>query len=239
LSRVDACEDCGTSGVENGLEQVSGKSVEDVAVLHRSRPFLAEDRQALGAVSCCFERVVVEERAIAPDAVDQGETGYEARVQRNHRVCESSVLVEAFVGCADRRRRLCAGDETWVGSFQGWQKDCEQGEDCLVVLPARKLVKVEHCGAVSLNLHSVEVTSIKVSALRVVHPCALVSIFRSLRASSHPVVQIRSNRSHLPVKFGTLLGCSFEDVPVNAEDRLVGPRVDLIEFNHVYVRRDV
>ena len=108
-----------------------------------------------------------------------------------------------------------------------------------MVLPKTELVKARHHGAGLLDLHSVEVSGIEICALRVVHPCALVSIFRSLRAVPHPFIQVSSNRSHLPVKFGTLLGISFEDVSVDAEDRLVSSRIDLIEPDHVDVRFDV
>ena len=65
LDRIVAGRGCrrrrGPSGIEHGLEQVSGESVEDVAVFHCSGPFLAKDRQALRAVSCGFEGVVGEE----------------------------------------------------------------------------------------------------------------------------------------------------------------------------------
>jgi hypothetical protein len=108
-----------------------------------------------------------------------------------------------------------------------------------VVLSAKGLVKARYRGTVLVNLHSVEVAGIEISALRVVHPGALVSVLRSLRAASHPFIQVGSNRRHLTVEFGTLLRCSFENVSVNAEDRLVGPRVDLVELDHVYVWSDV
>jgi hypothetical protein len=86
-----------------------------------------------------------------------------------------------------------------------------------------------------VNLHSVKVAGIEISALWVVHPCALVPVFGSLGAVSHPFIQVGSNRRHLTVEFGTLLRCSFEDVSVDAEDCVVGPRVDLVELDHVYV----
>ena len=134
---------------------------------------------------------------------------------------------------------MCAGDEAWVCGFQRWQEYCEERENCLVVLPERILVKARHYGAGLFDLHSIEVSGIEISALRVVHPCALVSVFGSLRAVPHPFIQVSSNRSHLPVKFGTLLGISFEDISVDAEDRLVSSRIDLIEPDHVDVRFDV
>lgn len=73
------------------------------------------------------------------------------------------------------------------------------------------------------DLHSIEIAGIEVSALRVVHPCDLVSLLGSLRAGPHPIIQISSNRGHLSVKFRALLRSSLEDVSVYAEDRLVGP----------------
>lgn len=108
-----------------------------------------------------------------------------------------------------------------------------------MILPARKLVNVGFRGPILLHLHSIEVPGIEISALGVVHPRGLISIFGSLRAITHPVIEVCSDCRHFPVKLRTLLSCSFEDVSVNAEDRLVGPRVDLIELDHVYERCDI
>ena len=91
----------------------------------------------------------------------------------------------------------------------------------------------------SMILHSVEVAGIEVSALRVVHPRYLVSIFGSLRAGPHPIIEISSNGSHLPVEFRALLNRSFEDVSVDAEDCLMGPRIDLVELDDVYEWFDI
>lgn len=87
------------------------------------------------------------------------------------------------------------------------------------------------------NLHAIEVAGVKKCALRIVHPGDLVTLFGSLGTSTHPVVKVSSDCSHLPVKFRAVR--AIEDVFVHAEDHFVGPRVNLVKLDNMYERCDI
>jgi hypothetical protein len=85
------------------------------------------------------------------------------------------------------------------------------------------------------NSHSVEVTSIEVNALWIVHP-RIPALFGRLRAVLDPVIQICSDGTHLSIQLGALLGCTVDDVLVNTENCLVGTRLYSLQLDYVYER---
>lgn len=107
-----------------------------------------------------------------------------------------------------------------------------------MVLTVTKLV-IASSFVLTIYVHAIKVSRIKVSALRVVHPRDLVSCLGRLGTCLYPLIKVCSNRGHLPVKLGALLGRAIEYVLVDAEDRLVDARIDLVQLDDVYERLDI
>lgn len=107
-----------------------------------------------------------------------------------------------------------------------------------MVLPVEKLVRASHF-VLTIYVHAVEVSCVEVSALGIVHPRNLVPCLWRLGARLYPLIEIASYRCHLPVKFGTLLGCAIQNILIDAEDCLVDARVDLVKLDDVYERFDI
>lgn len=55
-------------------------------------------------------------------------------------------------------------------------------------------------------LHAIEVTSIQIRTLRIIHPRALAVVLRGLRKRPYPVIEICSDFGHLLVELGSLGG---------------------------------
>jgi hypothetical protein len=91
----------------------------------------------------------------------------------------------------------------------------------------------------AVYLHPIKVARIKIRAFRVVHPCCLVLLFRTLRRSPKPFVEVCSHRGHFSVKFSSVLGGTIKDILVDAKNCFMNARLDFLEFDNVDERFDV
>lgn len=89
-----------------------------------------------------------------------------------------------------------------------------------MILPVAKLV-IASSFVLTIYVHAIKVSRIKISALGVVHPRDLVPCLGRLGACLYPLVKVCSYRGHLPVKLVALLGRAIEYVLVDTENRLV------------------
>jgi hypothetical protein len=101
-------------------------------------------------------------------------------MQGYHGVSQGLILTQPLVRITDTSCGACAGDETWIGSFQSGEENGEEKENGLVVLPSALLVTLSWLFYV-LHLHAVEVAGIKIRAFGIVHPGNLILFLWSLR----------------------------------------------------------
>jgi hypothetical protein len=97
----------------------------------------------------------------------------------------------------------------------------------------------KHFAVLDLYLQAVEVSSVEVSTLWIIHPSDLVSIFGSLGALLQPLIQICFNGGHFAITLSLLLSRAIEDVSINPEHNFMDSRVYSIKSNNVYERLNV
>lgn len=102
------------------------------------------------------------------------------------------------------------------------------------------LRKVRNQSAVFCSyLQAVEISSIEVGTLWIVHPSSLVPVLGGLGARLQPLIQICFYGGHFAITLSLLFGCAIQNVSINPEYNFVDSRVDSIESDDVYERLNI